>query len=211
MKRLCIGLAVALAGAGAMGETAYPLYVVETDSGTLEAPVSVETLGVTRYASAESEPETTDFATVAAEPLGAGTFVKRGTGYVMGSTAFTNFTGEVRVEKGAWVVDRPGMCGSNMSSANAPTFAVSNGAAFVCAATSSSFPTYGVWGSCLIRYTKFFFEGTGPDGLGALLNVSSIGMNCACWNTTMTLTGDTTFGETTAQRLRLRGGHALKV
>ena len=203
MKRLCIGLAVALAGAGAMGETAYPLYVVETDSGTLEAPVSVETLGVTRYASAESEPETTDFATVAAEPRGAGTFVKRGTGYVMGSTAFTNFTGEVRVEKGAWVVDRPGMCGSNLSSANAPTFAVSNGAAFVCAATSSSFPTYGVWGSCLIRYTKFFFEGTGPDGLGALLNASSISMNCACWNTTMTLTGDTTFGETTAQRFDL--------
>lgn len=209
MKRQFAGLAVALAAFGALGETAYPLYVVETDSGSLDAPVSVETLDVMRYANAESEPEMTDFATVAAEPLGEGTFVKRGNGYVMGSTAFTNFTGEVRVEKGAWVVDRPGMCGSNLSADNAPTFAVSNGAAFVCAATSASFPTAGTWKNCLIRYTKFFFEGTGPDGRGAFLNASSISMNCACWNTTMTLTGDATFGETTTVRFDLGTGAVL--
>ena len=196
----CIGFATC--AADAFAETAYPLYVIETESGTLDAPVSVESLSVKKYATAESEEEETDFATISASSLGAGTFVKRGSGYVMGSVAFTNFTGEVRVEKGAWVVDRPGMCGSNLSSASAPTFAVSNGAAFVCAATSASFPSSGTWGSCLIRYTKFFFEGTGPDGLGALVNKSTVSMNCACWNTTMTLTGDATFGEIAAVNTR---------
>lgn len=195
-----VTVCAAILGVSAFAETEYPLYVIDTDAGTLAAPAAIESVSITKYAAAEAEPETTDFAAITASPLGAGTFVKRGSGYVMGSTAFETFTGEVRVEEGAWVVDRPGMCGSTNTIATAAdrhpiTFAVSNGAAFVCAATKAAFPNGDVYGNPLMRYTKFYLEGTGPDGYGAFLNVSTLSMNCACLGTTMTLTGDATFGE----------------
>ena len=101
--------ACALSGASAVETDTY--YTVTVDSGTYSAPVSLETLDVTVEKEGEAT-ETKSFAEVWSDfASGPAIFRKRGTGWMMSSTKMATFTGEIRIEEGAFMVNTNLMTG----------------------------------------------------------------------------------------------------
>lgn len=155
-------------GIHAAGTNTY--YTVTVDDGTCDAPIRLDTLDVTverNGASAEVKPFTEVCADFAAAPA---IFRKRGEGWVMSSTGMAGFTGEIRIEEGAFMVNTNLMAGP-LDIETAPTVIVSNGASFVLAATAETCPSAGSHqGPNLHLMNRFSIVGDGVGGYGAVAN-----------------------------------------
>ncbi len=160
MKRLMLSFFLA-AGICAEAET---VYTVTTDAGTYAAPVELDALDVT--VDDGTAVETKSFSEVYGDfSAGAAVFRKRGGGWMMSSTNMAAFTGEIRVEEGAFMVNTNLMTGP-LSTTAAPTVVVSNGASFVLAAQATDIAQDG-----LKLYNSFRLDGEGVDGHGAIANL----------------------------------------
>ncbi len=158
-------------------------YTVTVDGGTRTAPVSLDDLNVTVSRPGEEllvVPFSQVYGEFAAEPA---IFRKRGSGWMMSSTKMATFTGEIRIEEGAFMVNTNLMTGPQ-STATAPTVVISNGASFALAATTATCA-----GNTLRLYNHFHLQGTGIDNLGVIANLLS-GNQCYCFNNDWTLDGD---------------------
>ena len=132
-----VSLAAVTLGLVAYAAETNTYYTVTVDSGTRTAPVSLETLNVTVERPGE-ELMVVPFAEVWEDFAGGpAIFRKRGSGWMMSSTKMAAFTGEIRIEAGAFMVNTNLMTGPQ-AVATAPTVVVSNGASFALAATSST-------------------------------------------------------------------------
>jgi len=125
--KIIVYLAASIA-AGAFAEDAEPVCVVTVEPGVTnrldECEVSVTQDGVT---------ETKEFSSLS---LVSGTFKKRGFGFLMSSTAMTNFTGTILIEEGALMTESPGMTGP--ADATAGPMVISNGASLVLAPSAGT-------------------------------------------------------------------------
>ena len=182
--------ACALSGASAVETDTY--YTVTVDSGTYSAPVSLETLDVTVEKEGEAT-ETKSFAEVWSDfASGPAIFRKRGTGWMMSSTKMAAFTGEIRIEEGAFMVNTNLMTGP-LNPTTAPTVVISNGASFVLATTAATCPSgngsYTGGDPGLHLCNHFHLNGEGVDNLGAIANC--LGNNQQyCFYGPWTLDGD---------------------
>jgi len=137
------------------------VYTVTTDAGTYDAPVELDTLDVT--VDDGTTVETNKFSEVyGGFSAGSAVFRKRGGGWMMSSTNMAAFTGEIRVEEGAFMVKTNLMTGP-LSKSTAPTVVVSNGASFVLAAKATDIAQ-----DKLNLYNSFQLDGEGVDGYGAI-------------------------------------------
>ena len=207
---LSVSLAAVTLGLAASAAETNTYYTVTVDSGTRTAPVLLETLDVVVEKDGEATV-TRPFADVWEDFSGGpAIFRKRGTGWMMSSTNMAAFTGEIRIEEGAFMVNTNLMTGPQ-AVATAPTVVVSNGASFALAATSSTCAQ-----NTLRLYNHFHFQGTGVDGLGAIANLLSGVNQCYCFNSDWTLEGDALIsGDSTARfdivdkRTVYMNGHTL--
>ena len=139
--------------AGAFAEDAEPVCVVTVEPGVTnrldECEVSVTQDGVT---------ETKEFSSLS---LVSGTFKKRGFGFLMSSTAMTNFTGTILIEEGALMTESPGMTGP--ADATAGPMVISNGASLVLAPSAGTCENY-----ALNVWNEITLSGTGINGMGAV-------------------------------------------
>lgn len=205
-----VSLAAVTLGLAAYAAETNTYYTVTVDSGTRTAPVLLETLDVTVERPGE-ELMVVPFADVWEDFSGGpAIFRKRGAGWMMSSTNMAAFTGEIRIEEGAFMVNTNLMTGPQ-AVATAPTVVVSNGASFALAATSSTCA-----GNALRLYNHFHFQGTGVDSLGAIANLLSGVNQCYCFNGDWTLEGDALIsGDSTARfdivdkRTVYMNGHTL--
>lgn len=140
------------------------VYTVTTDAGTYDAPVELDTLDVT--VDDGTTVETNKFSEVyGGFSAGSAVFRKRGGGWMMSSTNMAAFTGEIRVEEGAFMVKTNLMTGP-LNKSTAPTVIVSNGASFVLAAKATDIAQ-----DKLNLYNSFQLDGEGVDGYGAIANL----------------------------------------
>ena len=150
--------------AAAVCADAETVYTVTTDAGTYDAPVKLDALDVT--VDDGTTVETKKFSEVYGDfSAGAAVFRKRGGGWMMSSTNMAEFTGEIRVEEGAFMVNTNLMTGP-LNISTAPTVVVSNGASFVLAAKAADIAQDG-----LKLYNGFQLDGEGVDGHGAIANL----------------------------------------
>ena len=119
----------ALAAAAVSADTVSNIYTVVVNGGTFAAPVSIEDQQVEIYDAEAGTTTTVDFPDVTFKPNSI--FRKRGTGYMLSSLGMSSFTGEIRIEEGAFVINTNNQMGVTTSAANAPLIVVSNGASFV--------------------------------------------------------------------------------
>ena len=118
MKRLMPFFCCA-AAACAGAET---VYTVTTDAGTYAAPVELDALDVT--VDDGTAVETKTFSEVYGDfAAGTAVFRKRGGGWMMSSVKMASFTGEIRVEEGAFMVNTNLMTGP-LDNSTAPTVVV---------------------------------------------------------------------------------------
>lgn len=160
MKRL-ISFFFCVAAFVAEAET---VYTVTTDAGTYDAPVELDALDVT--VDDGTTVETKKFSEVYGDfSAESAVFRKRGGGWMMSSTNMANFTGEIRIEEGAFMVKTNLMTGP-LNISTAPTVVVSNGASFVLAAKATDIAQ-----DKLNLYNSFQLDGEGVDGYGAIANL----------------------------------------
>ena len=160
----------ALLGASAVETNTY--FTVTVDDGTRTSPALLDNLNVT-VARAGEELVEMPFADASAEfSSGPAIFRKRGTGWMMSSIKMATFTGEIRIEEGAFMVNTNLMTGPQ-AVATAPTVVVSNGASFALAATSATCLGGGSTQGLRV-YNHFHFQGTGVDNYGAIANCLGI-------------------------------------
>ena len=156
---LSVSLAlVALAG---FADVASNVYTVVVNAGTFSAPVSIEDQSIEIYDAEAGTTTTADFPDVTFKPNSI--FRKRGTGYMLSSLGMSSFTGEIRIEEGAFVINTNNQMGVTTSAANAPLIVVSNNASFVMAVRSNTCPNKG-----LKIYNRFRIAGNGCDNYGAI-------------------------------------------
>ena len=181
-------------------------YTVTVDGGTYSSPVSIETLDVT----VEKEGEATatkSFAEVWGDFAdGPAIFRKRGTGWMMSSTKMAAFTGEIRIEEGAFMVNTNLMTGP-LNLTTAPTVVVSNGATFALAATSATCPApnKNVNDDGLHLCNRFHIQGTGVGEHGAIANLLGASQQYL-FRGDWTLDGDTLLCGRSMARYDLSGG-----
>ena len=170
MSRSALTLAVLATTLGIRAVETNTYYTVTVDGGTYDAPVSLDSLDVTVERDGESA-EVKPFSEVCADfASGPAIFRKRGAGWMMSSTKMAEFTGEIRVEAGAFMVNTNMMVGP-FERAIAPTVVVSNGASFALAATEKTCPSAGGYrGPNLHLVNNFSLAGDGVDGYGAIAN-----------------------------------------
>gem|GEM_PF-5164406 len=178
MKKILMAFwAVAVFAAGAYAEDAEPVYVVTVEpdvTNRLDAcEVSVTQGGVTETKAFSSLSPTT------------GTFKKRGGGWLMSSTAMTNFTGTVLIEEGALMTESPGMTGPADSTAG--PMVISNGASLVLAPSTGTCENYAlnVWNAITLC-------GTGLNGMGAVYGATRGPRTRDTFKGSWHLSGDTT-------------------
>lgn len=145
-------------------------YTVTVDGGTSDAPIHLDSLDVTVEkdgASAEVKPFTEVCADFASGPA---IFRKRGEGWMMSSVGMAGFTGEIRIEEGAFMVNTNLMVGP-IDLQTAPTVVVSNGASFVLATTEETCPSAkSHTDDGLHLMNRFSIVGEGVGGYGAVAN-----------------------------------------
>lgn len=150
---VCCALAVT-----APAETLYPVYTVVSESTGITTNY-LEQCTVQVVDSAGAEPHSVAYADIDKRAGSfSGTFVIEADSYLMGSVTMTNFTGEIRINRGALIVDAVGWLGV-ADSANAPKLYVESGASLV-----TTCPV--VRGGKL--YNEMHLAGSGYDGKGAL-------------------------------------------
>lgn len=190
-------------------------YTVTVDNGTQTEPVSLDTLSVT-VERPDAEPQTRPFSEACADFAdGPAIFRKRGRGWMMSSVKMAEFTGEIRVEEGVFMVNTNLMTGPQ-SVDIAPAVVVSNGATFALASTKETLPrTDNKKG--LRLYNHFKMSGRGVDDLGAMANMLGT-TEYYCFNNGWTLYGDTLFSGTSKYRVDITeqqnvymNGHTLTV
>ena len=190
-------------------------YTVTVDNGTQTEPVSLDTLSVT-VERPDAEPQTRPFSEACADFAdGPAIFRKRGRGWMMSSVKMAEFTGEIRVEEGVFMVNTNLMTGPQ-SVDIAPAVVVSNGATFALASTKETLPrTDNTKG--LRLYNHFKMSGRGVDDLGAMANMLGT-TEYYCFNNDWTLYGDTLFSGTSKYRVDITerqnvymNGHTLTV
>lgn len=174
-------------------------YTVTVDGGTYDSPVSLDTVNVTVETVGEPALER-PFSEVCAD-FGAGPaiFRKRGKGWMMSSTKMAEFTGEIRIEEGAFMVNTNLMTGP-LDLATAPTVVVSNGASFALAATDETCPSAGgSAGPNLHLKNAFRLVGEGVDGYGSIANLLGNTQQYLFYGT-WSLDGDTLLSGRSSQR-----------
>ncbi len=163
--RRTIGLFVLSFAAAASAAETNTFYTVTVDGGTCDAPASLDDQAVL-VESAGAAAETVPFSEARARfASGPAIFRKRGAGWMMSSIGMADFTGEIRVEEGAFMVNTNLMAGP-LDVAKAPTVVVSNGASFALAAVKATCET-----GKLRLNNAFRLAGDGVDGLGAVANL----------------------------------------
>ena len=181
----------ALSGASAVETDTY--YTITVDEGTRTSPALLDNLNVTVSRPGEELVEMPFADASAAFASGPAIFRKRGTGWMMSSTKMATFTGEIRIEEGAFMVNTNLMTGPQ-AIATAPTVVVSNGASFALASTSATCAA-----NTLKLYNHFHFQGNGVDNLGAIANCLGNGQYY-CFNNDWTLDDDMLICGTSAYR-----------
>lgn len=195
MKQMSVLLLVAVMSTGALAET---VYTVTTETGTAATPVLLDDLdvevddGATKVSRKFSEIYG-DFAS------GAAVFRKRGRGWMRSSVHMGTFTGEIRVEEGAFMVTENLMTGPQEKSKT--TVVVSNEASFVLAVTEETCAT----ASDFKLYNRFYLEGDGIDGHGAIFNMMDDRTYDNAFQADWVLNGDTTVSGTASGRISFVG------
>lgn len=224
MRRIIFGRIIFLAAAAASSMAAMAVetntyYTVTVDDGTYDSPVALDSLSVT-VETADGTSSARPF-TEASAGFGAGPaiFRKRGKGWMMSSTGMAGFTGEIRIEEGAFMVSTNLMTGP-IDLETAPTVVVSNGASFALAATDETCPTSGSGGApgSLRLMNAFRLSGEGVDGLGAIANLLGNNQQYLFYGT-WSLDGDTLLSGRSSMRYDVSGepsfiwlnGHTLTV
>ena len=149
-------------------------YTVMVDGGTETSPVLLESLDV-QIEKEGCVAETKRFLEVYGDfANGPAIFRKRGSGWMMSSVKMAQFTGEIRIEEGAFMVNTNLMTGA-LNPSTAPKVVVSNGASFVLAATPDTCPAakgpYNSNDPGLHLCNHFYLTGSGVDNLGAIVNM----------------------------------------
>ena len=188
---LCASLA--LAAMAAQADVATNVYTVVVNDGTRAAPVSIEGQQVEIYDAEAGTTTTAEFGSFSFKPNSI--FRKRGTGYMLSSLGMSSFTGEIRIEEGAFVINTNNQMGVTTAAANAPLIVVSNGASFVMSARADTCPY-----KMLKIYNKFRIAGDGVDGIGAICCDNTTSQTDALFYSDWTLTDDASFGTTTRSR-----------
>ncbi len=188
---LCASLA--LAAMAAQADVASNVYTVVVNGGTRAAPVSIEGQQIEIYDAEADTTTTADFGTFSFKPNSI--FRKRGTGYMLSSLGMSSFTGEIRIEEGAFVINTNNQMGVTTAAANAPLIVVSNGASFVMSTRPATCPA-----KALKIYNKFLIAGDGVDGIGAICCDNTTSQMDSLFYTNWTLTADASFGTTTTAR-----------
>ena len=152
-KPAAAAIAVAAIAAAPADLSAYtePVYLFET-SGTGTNLASTLTVSVTEngVTTAKSYGEISPT---------SGTIVKRGTGFLLPDSRLGDFTGEIVVEEGAWLVTGPGELGKSTYDSKAKVV-VTNGGGSVVFDVPPTLDAH--------FYQNFWLAGDGYDGLGAL-------------------------------------------
>ena len=130
IRVLCASLA--LAAMAAQADVATNVYTVVVNGGTRAAPVSIEGQQVEIYDAEADTTTTAEFGAFSFKPNSI--FRKRGTGYMLSSLGMSSFTGEIRIEEGAFVISGNDQMGTTTSASVAPHVVISNGATFAVSA-----------------------------------------------------------------------------
>ena len=188
---LCVVAAWAVAVVSA--DTVSNIYTVVVNDGTRTAPVSIEGQQVEIYDAEADSTTTAEFGAFSFKPNSI--FRKRGTGYMLSSLGMSSFTGEIRIEEGAFVINTNNQMGVTTAAANAPLIVVSNGASFVMSARANTCPY-----KMLKIYNEFRIAGDGVDGIGAICNDNTTGQQDALFYSDWTLDDDASIGTTQSTR-----------
>ena len=190
-RALCASLA--LAAMAAQADVASNVYTVVVNGGTRAAPVSIEGQQIEIYDAEADTTTTAEFGSFSFKPNSI--FRKRGTGYMLSSLGMSSFTGEIRIEEGAFVINTNNQMGVTTAAANAPLIVVSNGASFVMSTRADTCAA-----KALKIYNKFLIAGDGVDGIGAICCDNTTSQMDALFHSNWTLTDDASFGTTTTAR-----------
>ena len=200
MKKIFVVLA-ALCVCGARAETLYPVYTVTTEGDGIATNlleecmvqvVDAEGATLREVAYADLDKSVGNF---------HGTFVINAASYLMGSVTMTNFTGEIRIQSGALIVDAVGWLGVAVSS-QAPKVYVADGASLV--------PTCPVTRGGKI-YNELHLSGTGYNGIGAFCNRYRASHSDYCFYNSIYLEADTTIGMDSYSRVDMNGNYGRLV
>lgn len=179
------------------------VYTVEVDGGTAESPVKLDeqTVAVEKNGITQSKP----FIEVCSNFDSGAIFRKRGTGWMMSSVKMAEFTGEIHVEEGAFMVNTNLMTGA-MNKSIAPKVVVSDGASFVVAQSAKTCKN-----TEFKLYNHFHLKGAGVSGFGAVANFA--GQSVAnCFKSDWTLDGDALIGsKDSASRLGMNYSNTINM
>lgn len=137
------------------------VYTVVVNGGTLGSPVPIESTSVEVGSTAGGDTTTAAFNEVVFAPNSI--FRKQGTGYLLSSLAMGAFTGEIRIEEGAFIVNTNNQMGVTTSADGAPVVKVSSGASLVIDTSEATVPM-----KQMKVYNTLYLGGEGVDGIGAL-------------------------------------------
>lgn len=196
MKTSLIFPVIAAMHLSVSAETLYPVYTVTT-SGNAIVTNQLEECDVSIVDSEGAEPRTVPFSELdKSAGVFSGTFVIDAASYLMGSVAMTNFTGEIRIRRGALIVDAVGWLGVANKN-DAPKLYVENGASLV--------PTCPVVRGCKI-YNELHLSGEGYNGIGAFCNRYRAAHNDYCFYNDIYLEDDAMIGMWTQSRIDMYRG-----
>ena len=195
MKTSLFASIVAVAHLCASAEVLYPVYTVTT-SGDGIVTNRLEECEVSVVDSEGAEPRIVPFAQLdKSEGNFSGTFVINASSYLMGTVSMTNFTGEIRINSGALIVDAVGWLGV-AETERAPKLYVEDGASLV--------PTSPVVRGGKI-YNELHLKGAGYNGIGAFCSRYRAGHNDYCFYNNIYIDADATIGMWTGHRIDTHG------
>ena len=183
-------------------DVASNVYTVVVTGGTLGSPVRIEDQQVEVYDAEAGTTTTVGFPDVTFKPNSI--FRKRGTGYMLSSLGMASFTGEIRIEEGAFVINTNNQMGVTTSAANAPLVVVSNDASFVMATRSNTCAD-----KALKLYNRFLLAGNGCDGYGAICCDNDTSQTDYLFYGNWTLTDDATVSSTRNKRFDYGGSASI--
>ena len=173
-------MALVAFSAAILPANAETVYTVTVDGGTRESPVLLDSVANVTVESGGSSSIKAFSEVYGDFSSGAAVFRKRGMGWLKSSVNMATFTGEIRVEEGAFMVDASGMTGPANAS-TAPTVVVSNGASFAISGTDKT----------IAFYNDFHLNGSGVNGYGAIANFLGVA-NASPFKNKLTLDSDAT-------------------
>ncbi len=199
---LCAVASLSAMTAATRADTVSNIYTVVVSGGTFASPVSIESQQVEIYDADADTTTTEDFNNVTFKANSI--FRKRGNGYMLSSLKMKNFTGEIRIEEGAFVINTNNQMGVTTSASLAPLIVVSNGASFVMATRENTCAAKG-----LKIYNRFQIAGDGCDGYGAICNDNDTSQNDYCFYRPLTLADDATIASTKTTRFDYGGSNCF--